>query len=175
MARRFVIGALLACGLACASTASSATRTVQIRSVWTIERTEVVQLGPRHFGGAWTNHAVDIWNPAREGEETFACTESGTIDLAFSEPNIVSSCAYTSAKECRPPDGDGTLTYDCAATCKTGPDGLLVYEGEASLVRGTGRFEGIRGRARFTAWQVVPGPHDYGYTQLTLELTAPGR
>ena len=60
-------------------------------------------------------------------------------------------------------------------TCRVGPEGLLVFEGGASLVGATGRFEGVQARTTFTAWQVVPGPHDYGYSHITAEVTVPRR
>jgi hypothetical protein len=167
MVRRFVGLALIVGGLACAQT----TRIVQFRSGWTTDQTEVSQLGPGHYGGRWTNHSVEFYDPGHTDEETFVCTESGVLDLVYSGPYTVSTCTSKSTKVCRHPDG--TTTWECAATCLPGPDGLLVFEGGASLVGATGRFEGTKARGTFTAWQVIPGPHDYGYTQGTVEMTLP--
>ena len=169
MARGFVGCALMVCGLACAPT----TRIAQARSAWSTDQTEVSQLGPGHFAGKWTNHAIDILNPGQKDEETFVCTESGVFDGVWTEPSTVSSCTNKSTKVCK--HRDGTLTYDVASTCRPGPDGMLVFEGAASVVQGTGRFEGTRMKWTFTSWQVVPGPHDYGYTQATVEMTVPKR
>jgi hypothetical protein len=168
MALRFVGYSLMLCGLACASTT---TTIVQMRSVWSTDQTEVSELGPGHYGGRWTNHAIDIYNLGQRGEEIFVCTESGILDLVYSGPYVVSSCANKSTKICK--HRDGTRTADIMSTCKAGPDGLLVFEGQGSIVRATGRFEGIQAKSSFTAWQVVPGPHDYGYTQATEEIVVP--
>jgi hypothetical protein len=170
MARRSMGCAVMVCGLACASTN---TRVFQARSVWSTDQTEVAQLGPGHFGGRWTNHAIDILRPGQGDEEIFVCTESGTFDGVWTAPDAVSSCGIKSTKVCKHPDG--TMTYDIAATCRPGPDGLLVFEGGASVVGATGRFEGIQGKFTFKSWQVVPGPHDYGYTLGTAEMTASKR
>jgi hypothetical protein len=170
MARCFVGYLLMACGLACAS---ATTRTVQIRSVWNTDQTEVTELGPGHFGGRWTNHAIDIYNPGQRDERISICTESGIVDLVYSGPYAVSTCTNTSTKICRFRDGK-TSTTDVTSTCKPGPDGLLVFEG-STLVRPGDRLEGFPVKGTFTSWQVVPGPHDYGYTQAIGEITVPGK
>ncbi len=170
MARRLVGCALLVFGLACAS----ASRTIQVRSVYQVDRTEVVQLGPGHFGGPWTNHSIDFWDPGGRDEMTLICTESGVTELQYSGPYTVSSCTLRSTKECRHPEG--TVAYEIAATCEPGPDGLLVFRGGATLVRATGRFQAWeRSTTRFKAWQAVPGPHDYGWSrsEMTVDQSSP--
>jgi hypothetical protein len=60
------------------------------------------------------------------------------------------------------------------ASCTPAPDGKLVFAGEAAVVRGTGRFEGIQGKeAVLKSEQVAAPPAEMHYDLANFQYTLP--
>jgi hypothetical protein len=75
--------------------------------------------------------------------------------------------------------GDGsTLTTQYEGTTTPHPSGVSTWGGTVSLVRGTGRFEGIQGTASFTGKRVAPltpGGSADCYTDFVRTYTLPSK
>jgi len=166
---RIGLGALLgALALACASTQKANTRTF-FYSV----KNEVVEVSPGHWTGPYENRGVCVINVGEKDEEAGVFADAGTFDGVFVSPTKTTSCGVKTSSTCTYQDGS-SYTTEANLTCTLAPDGKLVFAGNAMVVRGTGRFEGIQGKLVVLKSQTVaPQPGEMHYDLVNFQYTLP--
>jgi hypothetical protein len=160
-----VLGAL---ALACASIPKANTRTF-FYSV----KSEVAEVSPGHWTGPYENRGVCVVNVGEKNEEAGVFTDAGTFDGQWVSQTKTSSCGVKTTSTCTFRDGS---SYTCEATlsCAPAPDGRLVFEGNAVVGHGTGRFEGIQGKQIVLRSEVVaPQPGEMHYDLVNFQFTLP--
>jgi len=166
---RVVLAALLgALALACASTQKANSRTFFYSL-----KNEVAQVSPGHWTGPYENRGVCVLNVGEKDEEAGVFTDAGTFDGVWVSPTKTTSCGVKTSSTCTYQDGS-SYTTEATLSCTPTPDGKLVFAGNAEVVRGTGRFEGIQGKQIVLKSQAVaPPPAEMRYDLVNFQYTLP--
>jgi hypothetical protein len=166
---RIGIGVFIgAVALACASTQKANTRTFFYSL-----KSEVVEESPGHWTGPYKNRGVCVINVGERDEEAGVFTDAGTFDGVWVSPTKTSSCGVKTTSTCTFQD-DSSYTTEAVLSCAPAPDGKLVFSGNAVVVRGTGRFEGIQGKQIVLKSQAVaPPPAEMRYDLVNFQYTLP--
>ena len=154
--------------LACASTPKPNTRTFHYSL-----KNEVTQVSPGHWTGPYENRGVCVLNVGAKNEEAGLFTDAGSFDGVWISPTKTSSCGVKTSSTCTYQDGS-SYTTEAALTCTPAPDGKLVFEGNAEVTRGTGRFEGITGKQIvLKSLAVGSPPQEMRYDLVDFQYTLP--
>jgi len=136
-------------------------------------KSEVVEVTPGHWTGPYENRGVCVMNVGQKDEEAGVFTDSGTFDGVWISMTTTSSCGAKATNTCTFRDGS-SYTTEAVLTCTSGPDGKPLFKGDAKIVRGTGRFEGIRGKQIVLKGQTIaPQPGELHYDLVSLLYTLP--
>ena len=166
MARIALVVSVAALALACASTPNNRTFNYQVKS-------DVKEVSPGHWVGPWERRGVCVRMLGAKDEEAGIFTADGTFDGQWTSPTTVSSCSSKLRATCTYADGS-SHTDEANLTCKLGPDGKLVFEGQGVFVKGTGRFEGIQGTSKIlSSKHLTPPPEDMSYDVVDFKYTLP--
>lgn len=154
--------------LACAPTS----RTIQGRSVWHNVNADVTMVDPGHWNGPWKSVGVILYEAGQKGENASSYVETGTLDMVWKSRTELASCTNKSTLVAHHSDGSVT-TQENTATCKTGPDGHLIFVGTSKSVSGSGRHADAQFTSSWTAYSLTAGPGEVGYSVQTITFTKP--
>jgi len=167
---RFGLCAL--CGVLTLVACAATEQTVVGRGFNHQTKNEGKEVEPGHWTSTWANAGVGVDNAGKSDEVPYVVSEEGTFDGKWTSPKEMTVCKGTSTRLCTYRDGS-TTKQEYTMTCKPGPDGLLVFNGNGLFVDGTGRFAGIKGSCAFTAWNLNQPPNQLTYYSYTAKITLP--
>jgi len=155
----FLIAALI---LVPAAQAGKVTRKVRVTSY--ITKVEVVPVPDveKHVVGVYERRGVSVY----ENGETAAYHTRGTFDFTKGQGPFRGYTQQSFA------DGSTFIVkYQGASTVATG-EKLPSFKGTSEYIKGTGRFEGIKGKVSFSGKYVTPYTKDKTKGEVYMEATA---